>query len=100
MPSPPSPRRFIRATLRLVAAAVGSLVLCARLHCASPPAPAADTVDPVPETVDLTCRLPALAPSEPSNRTAYVRSQEVLVSRRMCDRCELHKDRNGAKTRG
>jgi len=52
LPGHPS---FIRAAIRPLGAGLGSLALCACLHCATAPPPA-------PETVDLSCKLPTLAP--------------------------------------
>lgn len=51
----PSHPTFIRAALRPLAAALASLALCACLHCATAP-------PPPPETIDLSCKLPTLAP--------------------------------------
>jgi hypothetical protein len=52
LPAHPS---FIHTAMRPLAAGLASLALCACLHCATAPPPA-------PETVDLSCKLPTLAP--------------------------------------
>jgi len=51
---PPGPS-FIRAAMRPLAAGLASLALSVCLHCATAPPPA-------PEAVDLSCKLPTLAP--------------------------------------